>query len=185
MKELSLHLLDIAENALRAGATLIRLELLDRQGWRSLTVEDNGRGMSPALLRRAPSPFCTTRTTRSVGLGLPLLRHTAEQTGGFLDMESRWAAAFPDTHGTRVQAVLCAEHIDCPPLGDITATLLTLIQGNPTVDFLFAHRREREGPVTLDTRRLRSVLEPVPLNEPAVLRWIGESLREQYGEADE
>lgn len=185
MKDLSLHLLDIAENALRAGATLIRLELLDRPGWRSLTVEDNGRGMTPALLRRATSPFCTTRTTRPVGLGLSLLRQTAVQTGGFLDMESRWATAFPDTHGTRVQAVLCTGHIDCPPLGDVTATLLTLLQGNPTVYFLFAHQRERGQPVTLDTRRLRPVVEPVPLNEPAVLRWIGESLREQYGEADE
>ena len=131
-------------------------------------------------MQRVTDPFYTTRTTRRVGMGLPLLRLAAEQTGGSLTVVSRPEAEYPQQHGTTVTAVFHTGHIDCVPLGDVAETLLTLIQGHPETDFLFRHIRPGLPPVEMDTRRLRTVLENVPLNSYEVLQWIREDLKEQY-----
>ena len=123
MKELSLHILDIAQNSISAGCTELELSLTEGDGQLTLIIRDNGRGMAPEFLASVTDPFTTTRTTRKVGLGLPLLRMAAEQTGGSLAIESTVGV------GTTVTARFCTGHIDCPPLGDMAGTVALLVQG--------------------------------------------------------
>ncbi len=180
MKELSLNILDVAENSVKARATLTQVLLSETAHTLTLTIADDGCGMDAETVERVIDPFYTTRTTRSVGLGLPLLKLEAEMTGGGVTVTSRHEAAHPDDHGTTVTAVFHTDHIDCPPLGDIVATVTTLIQGHPDTDFLFRHEREGKEPVELDTRELRPVLEDVPLDSYEVLQWIEGFLTEAY-----
>ena len=179
MKELSLNILDIAENSVKAGATLVTVSLTQTGNVLTLEITDDGCGMDAVTVRRVTDPFYTTRTTRKVGLGLPLLKLEAEQTGGTLTITSRTAAQCPENHGTTVRATFHTDHIDCMPLGDVTATLVTLIQGHPQQELAFSHRTGT-GTVTLDTRQLRTVLGDVPLDTYEVLKWIEGYLREQY-----
>ena len=180
MKELSLNILDIAENSVKAGATLIGIELDETENILTLRITDNGCGMTPEVLQSVTDPFYTTRTTRKVGLGLPLLKLAAEQTGGKMTITSRHETLFPKDHGTEVTATFQTQHIDYTPMGDIVSSIVTLIQGNPDREFVFRHK-SRRGTVELDTRQLRDVLgADVPLNNFEVLQWITEFLREQY-----
>lgn len=181
MRELSLHLLDIARNAVEAEATCIRISIREADSWLTMTVEDNGRGMMPDFAARATDPFTTTRTTRRVGMGLPLLRLASELTGGDLTVESRHRELCPEDHGTRVSATFCVAHIDCPPVGNMASTLWTLVQGAPDIDIVFRHETPQRI-VRLDTRELREALgEGIPLCDPAVLGWLRAYLAEQYG----
>lgn len=180
MKELSLNILDIAENSVRAGAKLIKITIDEDEETLKVTVADDGCGMTEEILRNVTDPFCTTRTTRKVGLGIPLLKLEAEQTGGNVTITSRSDREYPDTHGTETVALFYKNHIDMTPLGDITATVVTLIQCNPHLDFLFTHNMIGKT-VMLDTRELREVLGDVPLNTADVIVWIKDSLNEQYG----
>lgn len=179
MKELSLNILDIAENSVKAGASLTEISVEERENRLVLTIADNGCGMTEEVLKSVTDPFYTTRTTRKVGMGLPLLKLEAELTGGGLQIESRHISQFPKEHGTVVRAVFYKNHIDFTPLGDITESIVTLIQGHPDCDFLFTHKTEASE-VSLDTRELRAVLEGVPLNTYEVIKWIKEYLNEQY-----
>ncbi len=179
MKELSLNILDIAENSVKAGATLTEILLTETDDTLTICIRDDGCGMSAQTVKGVTDPFYTTRTTRAVGLGLPLLKLEAQQTGGDITVESRDKETYPDNHGTVVTAVFHTGHIDCPPLGDVIATITTLIQGHPTDDFLFLHTKG-ENEVRLDTRELRAVLEDVPLSSFEVLQWIQGHLQEQY-----
>ena len=181
MKELSLNILDIAENSLKAGAELTEIILEEQGNMLTLTIRDNGCGMPPEMVASVTDPFCTTRTTRKVGLGLPLLKLAAEQTGGELKIASVTEDADGENHGTTVIASFDTAHIDFAPLGDIVSTITTLIQGHPDSDFLFIHSKSG-GEVRLDTRELRVVLEGVPLNSYEVIKWIEEYLNEQYSE---
>lgn len=179
MKELSLNILDIAENSVRANATLINITIIEDSETLKVTIGDNGCGMTKEILENVTNPFCTTRTTRKVGLGIPLLKLQAEQTGGSVTIVSRHESEFPDTHGTETEALFYKNHIDMTPLGGIIATVITLIQCNPHLDFLFTHTT-LNGEVRLDTRELREVLGDVPLNTVEVIMWIKENLIEQY-----
>ena len=179
MKDLSLNLLDIAENSVKAGATLTQLLLTQEGDILTFQVVDDGSGMTEEVLKGVVDPFYTTRTTRKVGLGLPLLRMTAEMTGGRMTVESRHKDAYPDNHGTTVTAVFYTDHIDCPPVGDMVATVTTLIQGHPDTDFLFRHVIDGAA-VELDTRELRAVLGDVSLAEYEILQWITGFLQDQY-----
>lgn len=181
MKELSLNILDIAENSVRAEADLIKIAVEEDGETLKFSVSDNGHGMTRDVLESVTDPFCTTRTTRKVGLGIPLLKLEAEQTGGYVEISSRHEAEHPDTHGTETRALFYKNHIDMTPLGDIIATVVTLIQCNPNIDFLFTHKTT-SGIVALDTRELRKVLGDVPLNTAEVILWIKDNLKEQYGE---
>ena len=179
MKDLSLNLLDIAENSVKAGATLTRLLLTQEGDVLTFQVADDGCGMTEEVLKGVVDPFYTTRTTRKVGLGLPLLRMAAEMTGGDMRVESRHRDTHPDDHGTVVTAVFHTDHIDCPPVGDLVATVTTLIQGHPDTDFYFRHAYG-DTEVELDTRELRQVLGEVSLAEFEVLQWISGFLTDQY-----
>ena len=184
MKELSLNILDIAENSVRAGALLIEISVIETEDTLKLTVKDDVCGMTEEILRNVTDPFCTTRTTRKVGLGIPLLKMQAEQTGGNVTIESRHESEFPENHGTKTMALFYKNHLDMTPLGDIIATVVTLIQCNPQIDFLFTHKTVN-GEVGLDTRELREVLGDVPLNTVEVIMWIKENLTDQYAELNQ
>ena len=173
MKELALHMLDIAQNSIAAGARRVALTVEESGGRIHLEVADDGRGMDPAFLARVTDPFTTTRTTRKVGLGLPLLRLAAEQTGGGLEIRSA------PGKGTTVTAAFFSGHIDCPPLGDMAATVALLVQGLPEgMDLVYAHRRGGET-FQMDTAQLREILGPeVPLSLPEVTRWVEDYIRE-------
>ena len=181
MKELSLNVLDVAKNSVKAKATLIGISLEETEETLTLTVTDNGCGMTAEILRGVIDPFCTTRTTRKVGMGIPLLKMAAEQTGGGIEISSTLDDGTGSPHGTVLSAQFFKDHIDFTPLGDVTSSVVTLIQGHPDTDFLFLHRKDG-GEVRLDTRELREALEGVPLNTYDVLKWIEGYLEEQYEE---
>ncbi len=181
MKELSLNILDIAENSVKAGASLIKILLFEDESALKISIEDNGCGMTPEILNSVTNPFYTTRTTRNVGLGIPLFKMSAEQTGGDFHISSKVDDGKSDDHGTLVTASYDKKHLDFTPLGDVVSTVTTLIQGHPDRDFLFVHKINALE-VSLDTRELRAILDPVPLSEHEVLLWIDGSLREQYDE---
>lgn len=180
MKELSLNILDIAENSVKAKATLTEIDITEQEDKLTLTITDDGCGMTEEILKTVTDPFYTTRTTRKVGMGIPLLKLEAELTGGSLSINSKHISEYPNDHGTVVTAVFFKNHIDCTPLGDVVSSLTTLIQGHPDTDFLFTHKTG-EKEITLDTRELREVLgADVPLNTYDVIKWIEEYLNEQY-----
>ncbi len=184
MKELSLNILDIAENSAKAKASLTEI-YIDETGSRlTLTIKDNGCGMSKDTLQTVTNPFYTTRTTRKVGMGLPLLKMAAEMTGGSMSVESKWEKDFPDDHGTVVTAIFNKNHIDFTPLGDVTESICTLIQGHPELDFHFRHTSEGKVSAELQTAELRLILEDVPLNSYDVINWIRDYLKEQYCESE-
>lgn len=180
MKELSLNVLDVAKNSVKAGASLTEIAIRETVETLELKISDNGCGMLPDFLAGVTDPFTTTRTTRKVGLGLPLLKLQAEQTGGYLEIESRHESMHPNDHGTVTKALFYKNHIDMTPLGDIASSIVTLIQGNPDIDFLFTHVTP-EAEVKLDTRELREILGgDVPLDNAEVLLWIDGFIKEQY-----
>lgn len=182
MKELSLNILDIAENSVKAKAKNIFITVAENDETMKVTVADDGSGMTDEILRNVTDPFCTTRTTRKVGLGIPLLKLSAEQTGGSVSIVSRHESRYPENHGTETTATYYKNHIDMTPLGDIIATVTTLIQCNPDIDFVFTHTMP-DKTVSLDTRQLREILGDVPLNNAEVMVWIKENLKGQYSDS--
>ena len=180
MKELSLNVLDIAMNSIKAKATLINIHITEDDELLKMEIIDNGCGMTAEFLRGVIDPFCTTRTTRKVGLGIPLLKLAAEQTGGEVNISSRHESEYPVDHGTHVTAIFNKQHIDFTPMGDIISTMTTLIQGSPDIDFEFQHVSNTFF-VSLDTREVREVLgSEIPLSEPEILSWIADNLSKQY-----
>ena len=144
---------------------------LEENGWLTMVIRDDGRGMSPELLARVTSPFATTRTTRKVGMGLPLMKMEAQMSGGDLSIESQVGK------GTTVKSWFDPRNIDMPPLGDLTSSVTTLIQGSPDIDFIFTHRTPA-GEYTLDTGEIRQIMGDIPLSEPEVIAWLTDYLRE-------
>ena len=181
MKELSLNVLDIAQNSIKARATLVGIFIEETTDTMKITVSDDGCGMKQDFLVTVTDPFSTTRTTRKVGMGIPLLKLQAEQTGGEFGITSRHEDEFPKDHGTKTEALFFKNHIDMTPLGDITATVVALIQCNPDIDFVFNHTTQN-GQVALDTREMREILGDIPLNSMEIIVWITENLREQYNQ---
>lgn len=179
MKEISLNILDITENSLKAESTFTEIIIEETAEMLTFTIKDNGYGMTENVLKTVQNPFYTTRTTRKVGMGIPLLKLATEQTGGSFEITSKSKETNPTDHGTIVKATFNTSHIDCMPLGDIVQTLLTLIQGHPDTDISFTHIKNGKT-VSLNTLDLRNVLEGVPLDSYEVIKWIEEYLNEQY-----
>ena len=181
MKELSLNVLDITQNSITAGAKLIDISLTeDDGGILTLRIADDGCGMSQETVKRVIDPFYTTRTTRKVGMGIPLLKLAAEQAGGEVGIVSKTVQDDPDGHGTVVTATFDTNSIDFTPVGDMVSTMCTIIQGHPEVDYRFEHKT-KEFDVSLDTAELRAVLgEDVPLSSFEVIGWISDYLTQQY-----
>jgi hypothetical protein len=193
MLELALHVLDILRNAVEAGATQVALTIIEDEPANrlTLTITDNGRGMDDETIRRALNPFYTTRRTRHVGLGLPLLAAAAETAGGGLMIRSR------PGEGTTVETTFGLDHPDRQPLGDMAATLLAFLLAEAAPDLRYTHRVLRTGfpadnPVfaqerefAFDTAAIRAELEGLPLNHPVVARWLAEYLAEGERELKE
>ena len=180
MKELSLNVLDVTKNSVTAGADTIKIYLLtSADGWLEFRVEDNGCGMTEEVQRRVTDPFYTTRTTRKVGMGLPLLKLAAEQTGGELKIVS---STEKGRSGTVLSATFDTKSIDFMPIGDIVSTVCILISGSPEVHFVFKDVTP-DGEVSIDTDDLRAVLgDEISLSEPEIVAWMRDYLREQYAE---
>lgn len=147
MDDISLHTLDVVENSISAQATTVVMRITeDRQkNLLILEIEDDGRGMDQAAATRALDPFFTTRTTRRVGLGLPMLAQSARETGGGVEVSSAIGK------GTRVKATFHRDHPDCRPVGNMQETLMTLIAGHSEIDFVYEHVRDGEV-ARFDTR---------------------------------
>lgn len=172
MRELSLHILDIAENGVTAGADCIQILINEnrREDLLTLTVTDNGRGMPAEKLKNPTDPFITSRTTRRVGMGLSLLAAAAERCDGKLAIETEAGS------GTRVTATFRYSHIDRAPVGDMAATITTLIMGNPRIDFVYRHIIDAEE-FMLDTRDLKEGSEDNSLSDPVLLHHLTQSIR--------
>ena len=179
MKELSLNILDIAKNSVKADADTVYVTLTETEELFTMVISDNGCGMKPDFLKTVTDPFSTTRTTRKVGMGIPFLKLAAEQTGGSFGIESRHESDYPDNHGTVTTAVFNKTSIDFTPLGDIVSSVTTLIQGSPDIRWIFSHKMP-ENEVSLDTQELKEVLGDVPLDNLEVILWIKGYLEEAY-----
>ena len=177
MQELSMNVLDVAENSVRAGATLIEITVDEQPAQDKLTIviADNGCGMTAEQVKSVIDPFFTTRTTRKVGLGVPFFKMAAEITGGSFDIQSEVGK------GTTVTANFVRSSIDRMPLGDMNETMLSLIQCNAEIDFLYT-RRFGADELVLDTREFRAQLGGIPLNEPKVAKFISDFLSENTAE---
>ncbi len=182
MDDLSLYVLDITMNSVRAGAENIDISLTEEGDWLTFSVTDDGCGMSREQVERLSDPFFTTRKTRKVGLGIPFLKMLAEMTGGGVEIQSTPEAESPEAHGTVIKATFGINHIDFIPLGDMVETVKTLIQGSPLINFTYTHTMpDRE--VRLSCAELRAILgDDISLGDFEILSWIDGFLREQYGE---
>lgn len=172
MLDLSLHILDIAENSINAGADKILIKIKEDTNGNAMTIEvrDNGKGMDKETLMNASDPFFSTKKVRgNIGLGIPLLKQMAEECGGKVDIETA------EGKGTSITASFKHGHIDRKPLGDISSTIATLIYCHPAIDFRYEH--DRDGDIySLDTEELREELEDVPLNSQEVIKYIKNSI---------
>lgn len=175
MREISLNILDIAQNSISAKASLIEIELSHNKNVLTVKITDNGRGMSSEQLQKVRDPFFTTRTTRKVGMGIPLFKMAAEMTGGSFNIESALGK------GTTVTAVFKTDSIDFTPVGDMAATMCSLISMNTDIDFIY-RRSQGEREFTLDTRQMREILGDVPLSSPEVTEFISDFICENTRE---
>ena len=173
MEELSLHILDIVQNSVAANAELIEVEIIEdtEADTLTITVTDNGCGMSEEMVEKVVDPFTTGRKTRRVGLGIPLFKHAAECTGGDFEIESELGK------GTRITARFGYSHIDRQPLGDIASTMHQLMIMNENTDFLYVHRVNGDE-FRLDTREIKEILGGVSLSEHEVMAWLLGYLKE-------
>ncbi len=173
MLELALHILDIAENSVRARAKTVFIEITEDHGKDALSIviRDDGTGMSKAVLEKAMDPFFTTKKVRKIGLGLPMLAEAAQRAGGRFAIESR------EGMGTRVSAEFQLSHIDRQPLGDVTGVLTALIAGNAGVDILFRHRCG-DRVFDLDTKAIRREIGEIPIQQGEVLKWVRQYIQE-------
>ena len=172
MRDLSLHILDLAMNSIRAKATLIEIEIIEQiqENLLLIQLKDNGCGMTEKTLAQAKNPFFTTRTTRKVGLGLSLLTAMANRCQGDISIDSKLG------EGTNVIIRLELNHIDRPPFGDIHNTLLSLIYLEPLLDFSYIHRNDFNE-YSFETSVIRQILGEISLTNPEVMNWMKNELK--------
>ena len=172
MKDLSLHILDIVENSVAANASEIEIRISEdkKKDLFSVEIIDNGAGMDKETQQRALDPFYTTKTVRRFGFGLSLLSEAAKAANGHFAIESEKG------EGTKIKADFQYSHIDRQPLGDIGQTIITLIIGNPEIDFIFEHIRNGQT-YSLDTRKIKKELNEMPINSLAGIKKIRENLK--------
>ena len=174
MREIALHILDVAENGITAGADCITI-IVDEARVENLLriiIADNGKGIQTDKVNTLTDPFVTSRTTRRVGLGLSLLEAAARRCEGDLTIDSQ------PGQGTRITATFRYDHIDRAPMGDMTGTLMTLIMGNTEVDFVYSHRIDSHH-FDLDTRELKAELGPLYMTDAAVMYHLKQTIRTQ------
>lgn len=177
MKELSLHILDIVQNSIKAGASLIELSIIEKsvENVFSIIIKDNGYGMDEDTVKNVVNPFFTTRTTRKVGLGLPLLQEAALRCNGSLDIESEKGV------GTIVSCSFEKDNIDRAPLGDISSTIMTIVNSLEYCEFIFIHKVDEKS-YEFSTRKIKEILEENDLKSSEILLWIKEYVEESTKE---
>ncbi|MBR3554062.1 MAG: sensor histidine kinase [Clostridia bacterium] len=180
MRELSLNVLDVAQNSVTAGATQLDIILTQSTAQQTLTIEikDNGCGMTKEQLASVRDPFFTTRTTRKVGLGVPLFKMAAEMTGGDFDIDSAVGV------GTTVRAFFHTDHVDFVPIGDMASTVVSLMAMNPQVNVRYCRAIDGKD-FSVESETLAAILGDVPLNEPSIMRWLTEYINENTNELTE
>ncbi|MBE6801906.1 MAG: sensor histidine kinase [Ruminococcaceae bacterium] len=174
MRELSLNILDIAQNSIVAGASLTEIVVEENTAEKTLLIGiyDNGKGMTEEQVRNVQDPFFTTRTTRKVGMGIPLFKMAAEQTGGSFSIKSQPGV------GTRVEARFKTDSIDFTPLGDMSSTIATIVCMNEDKDFIYT-RVVDDAEFKFSSADIKTVLDGVPLSEPSVMSWVEGYISEQ------
>ena len=163
MREIALHILDIVENSVKAKATLVEVIIEAKNNLLTVTIRDNGKGMDKEFLARVTDPFTTTRTTRKVGMGIPLLKQAAETAGGEFAITSELGK------GTEVKASFVIDNIDRMPLGNVAETAVTVL--NPEVDFVWVYTVE-DRTFTFDTREVREELGEIPIDSPEIVTFL-------------
>lgn len=171
MREISLHILDIAENSVNAGSTVVRITIIENLNKDELTIqiEDNGKGMDEDTVRKITDPFVTTRTTRKIGLGIPFLKAAADSCRGGLEINSA------PGKGTTLLVRFQHSHIDRMPLGDLKNTLLSLIVGYPEVQWIYTHQVDGKE-FRFDTEPVREILGEIPLSDPDVIKYLKKTI---------
>ena len=174
MRELSLNILDIAQNSIVAGASLTEILVKEDTVKKELLIGiyDNGKGMTEEQVRNVQDPFFTTRTTRKVGMGIPLFKMAAEQTGGSFTITSQVGV------GTKVEALFKTDSIDFTPLGDMASTISTIVCMNEDKDFIYT-RKVDDREFKFSSADIKTILEGVPLSEPSVINWVEGYISEQ------
>ena len=171
MKNISEHIMDIAQNSIKAGAKNIRMEITDAGGELIFSIEDDGCGMDEETVKRVTDPFYTTRTTRKVGLGIPLLKQHAGQTGGEVTIVSEKGK------GTVLKATFVTTNIDCPPLGDVNVTAALLITGNPGINIVFRYLKD-EDEFELSTKDVKEAMGEMDISLPKVTAFLKDMIKE-------
>jgi len=174
MEELSLNILDIAQNSIAADATLVEIDIIENTDSDQITIriKDNGKGMSEDFLKTVENPFITTRTTRKIGLGISFFKEAAEITGGSLTIDSTLGI------GTTVTAVFIRSHIDRQPIGDLTQTIITLVSLNPEIDFTIKYKVD-ENEFVFSTQEVKTLLgDDTALNSPSIVTFLTEYVSE-------
>lgn len=176
MKEIALHILDIAQNSISAGASLVEIgvDVIPSDDELIVSVSDNGKGMCKDQVERVADPYFTSRTTRRVGLGIPLIIHSARQAGGRFELNSE------PGKGTSLTVSYALSHIDRQPLGDIPGVVSMLAGANPEIDFIFRYRYQ-DSEYIFDTRQVKEVLEEIPLSDPSVTGYMKEMISANMG----
>jgi len=177
VKELSLHILDIVQNSIKSGASLIELSIVEKnvENIFNIIIKDNGCGMDEETVKNVVNPFFTTRTTRKVGLGLPLLQEAALRCNGTFDIESKKGI------GTRVSCSFEKDNIDRAPLGDISSTIMTIVNSLEDCEFIFMHKVDEKF-YEFSTRKIKEILEENDLKSSEILIWIKEYIEESTKE---
>ena len=180
LPEISLNVLDIAQNSIKAGASLVEIEVARKRDENLLTVSinDNGCGMDAEQLEHVVDPFFTSRSTRKIGLGVPFLKQAAEASGG------NFAISSEVNVGTQVVATFHTDHIDCMPLGYINSTIFSLVTINENLDFVYRYRVDQKE-FTLDTREIREILGDVSFQSGEVTAFLREYLSENQLEVEQ
>ncbi|MBP5632983.1 MAG: sensor histidine kinase [Clostridia bacterium] len=171
LRDISLHIHDLTENSIAAGARLVTIKLVAENGMLALEIGDNGKGMSPEMLSRVEDPFTTSRTERKVGMGIPFFKLACEQTGGDFKITSE------PGKGTELRGRFVIDNIDRLPLGDIGETVGMLIYESPDLHYIVTLKTS-EDEFVFDTDEVREQLEGTPINDFEIVQWIKEYINE-------
>ena len=177
MKELSMHVYDLMENSTAANATEVWLTVRDskKDNVYAFTIEDNGKGMSPEFMAKVTDPYTTSRTTRKVGLGLPLIKMNTEHCGGGMKLQSELGK------GTRLDFWFQLDNIDRPPMGDLSGTIVMLCAAHQDIHIIYTHTTD-SGEFTFDTEEIKEALDGMDMNDVKVFKWLKEMVQENLEE---
>lgn len=177
MKELSLHVYDLLENSIAAKATLVELTIRDskKDNVYAFTIKDNGKGMSPEFLAKVTDPWTTTRTTRKVGLGLPLIKMNTENAGGGMNIESTVGV------GTTLNFWFQHDHLDRAPMGDLAGTIVMLCSQYEDIHFIYKHITDI-GEYVFDTEEIKEALDGMPMKDLTIIKFLKDMINENLTE---